>query len=98
MFVLDRNEKEYLAQNKILFLVSMLLIVPVFMLLRESGLDIKILGLAIGIPLILLIIFSYETMWKAFLVALFINFSPMGIEIVVFMVVPLCIAFILSHQ
>jgi O-antigen ligase len=97
MLVLDKSEKNYFAQNKILFLVSMMMMIPVFMLLHEYRLDIKILGLIIGIPLLSLFVFSYETMWKAFLFALFLNFSPLGFEIVVLMVIPLSIAFIFTH-
>ena len=89
------------TQKKIILksvLSGIILMIPLFMLLSTFQFDSKAILVVIGIPVITILFFSYNT-YKYFLIlSLFTNYFFFGLYISVYISLGLLLAFLISHR
>ncbi|MHB8338474.1 MAG: O-antigen ligase family protein [Ignavibacteriaceae bacterium] len=93
----DKNSSEGIyTGNKIIFGVCIALTFFLAIILRQFGFNHITLGLLIGLPVIGLFLFSFETFLILFIFSLFINYDALMFTVVTLLAVPLFISYLIT--
>jgi len=84
--------------NYKLILFSILLIIPIILLLNYFNLNTRIVIIALGIPLICILFFSFDTFKFFFVVSLFTYYYLFGLYLTVFIALAFFISFLITHS